>query len=117
MNEEDDAHLHKIRKLSGEIATTEHGYIHLEAAAWKELDTEEKKLIQKYNARVKHDENYEDVKFPEGVTIVHKARRTQEGDKSEQTDNTVKHEPQAKKIKKEPKDKGIKFNIKDSNEE
>ena len=33
MNEEDDAHLHKIRKLSGEIATTEHGYIHLEAAA------------------------------------------------------------------------------------
>ena len=74
-NEENDTHLHKIRKLSGEIATTEHGYIHLEAAAWKELDIEEKKLIQKYNARVKHNENYKDVKFPEGVTIVHKARR------------------------------------------
>ena len=117
MSEEDDTHLHKIRKLSGEIATTQHGYIHLEAAAWKELDIEEKKLIQKYNARVKHNENYKDVKFPEGVTIVHKARRTQEGDKSEETDNTAKHEPPAKKAKKETRDKGIKFNLKDSSDE
>ena len=31
-NEENDTHLHKIRKLSGEIETTEHGYIHLAAA-------------------------------------------------------------------------------------
>ena len=111
MDEEEKAHLHKIKKLSGEIATTEHGYIHLEAAAWKELDTEEKKLIQKYNARVKHNENYKDVKFPEGVSVVHKARRTQDSDKPEETDNTNKQEPPTKKASKDTKDKGIKFNL------
>ena len=113
-NEENNTHLHKIRKLSGEIATTQHGYIHLEAAAWKELDIEEKKLIQKYNARVKHNENYKDVKFPEGVSVLHKVRRTQEDDNCEETGSTDKQEPPAKKVKKDTKDKGIKFNLKES---
>ena len=53
MDDEEEDHICKIRKLSGEITSTEQGYIHLEAAVWKELDTDEKKLIQKYNARVK----------------------------------------------------------------
>ena len=66
------------------------GFIHLESAAWRELDPEEKKLIQKYNAKVKHDENYKDVKFPEGVSVLHKVRRTQEDDNYEETDSTDK---------------------------
>ena len=53
---ESDGHIHKIRKLSGQIETTEQGFIHLEASAWKELDPVEKKLVQKYNAKVKHNE-------------------------------------------------------------
>ena len=117
MDEEEEAQLHKIRKLSGEITTTEQGYIHLEAAAWRELDTEEKKLIQIYNARVKHNENYKEVKFPEDATIVHKARRTHDNSKSEETDNTVKQEPPTKKAKKETKEKGIKFNLKAAHDE
>ena len=102
--------------MSGEIATTEQGYIHLEAPAWKELDPEEKKLIQKYNAKVKHNGDYKDVKFSEGVSVIHKVRRTQEDDNYEETDNTVKHESPTKKAKKETRDKGIKFNLKDSYE-
>ena len=113
-NNEGDGHLHKIRKLSGQIETTEHVFIHLEASAWKELDPAEKKIVQKYNAKVKHNENYQDVKFPEGVSVIHKARRTHEGDTYEESDSTDKQEPPAKKIKKETRDKGIKFNLNDS---
>ena len=117
VSKEDDEHLHKARKLSGQIATTEQGFIHLEAGAWKELDPEEKKLIQKYNARVKHDENYKEVKFPAGVSVLHKVRRTQEDDNYEETGNTDKQEPPTKKVKKETKDKGIRFNLKDTYDE
>ena len=113
MDEEEEDQIHKIRKLSGEITTTEQGYVYLEAVAWKKLDTDEKKLIQKYNARVKHDENYKDVKFPAGVSVLHKVRRTQEDDNYEETDSTDKQEPPAKKVKKETRDKGIQFNLKD----
>ena len=56
MDDEEESQLQKNRKLSGKITTTEQGYIHLEAAVWKQLDTDEKKLIQKYNARVIHNE-------------------------------------------------------------
>ena len=91
------------------------------AAVWKELDTDEKKLIQKYNARVKHNENYKEVKFPEGVTVIHKARRSQENSKLEENENTTKQEPINKKIKKEGKGKwkwkGIRFNLKNDHEE
>ena len=117
LSKEDDKHLHKVRKLSGQIVTTEQGFIHLESAAWRELDPEEKKLTQKYNARVKHDENYKDVKFPEGVSVLHKVRRTQEDDNYEETDSTDKQEPPAKKVKKETKDKGVRFNLKESYDE
>ena len=105
VSKEDDEHLHKVRKLSGQIATTEQGFIHLEA--WKELDPEEKKPIQKYNARVKHDENYKEVKFPAGVSVLHKVRRTQEDDDCGETVNTDKQEPPTKKIKKEIKEKEL----------
>ena len=111
VNKEDDEHLHKVRKLSGQIATTEQGFIHLGAGAWRELDPEEKKLIQKYNARVKHDENYKEVKFPAGVSVLHKVRRTQEDDNYEETGNTDKQEPPTKKVKKEPRDKRTRFNL------
>ena len=84
-NEEEDS-ISKTRKLSGEIKTTEQGYINLEASVWKELDTEEKKLIQKYNARVKCNENYKAVKFSEGVTVIHRARRYNKDSKLEQSE-------------------------------
>ena len=86
MDDEEEDNIHKIRKLSGEIKTTEQGYINLEASVWKELDTDEKKLIQKYNARVKCNENYKAVKFSEGVTVIHKARRYNEDSKLEQSE-------------------------------
>ena len=47
------------------------------------LNGDEKKLIQKYNTRVKNNENYKDVKFPEGITILHETRRTYEDSTSE----------------------------------
>ena len=42
MDDEEEDNVQKIRKLSGEIKTTEHGYIHFEASVWKELDNDEK---------------------------------------------------------------------------
>ena len=68
-----------------------------------------KKLIQKYNARVKHNENYKAVKFLEGVTVIHKARRYQENSKLEENENTTKQEPISKNIKKEAKGKEIRL--------
>ena len=44
------------------------------------------KIIQKYNARVKCNENYKAVKFSEGVTVIHKARRYNEDSKLEQSE-------------------------------
>ena len=99
------------------MKTTDQGYIHLEAAIWKDLDNDERKLIQKYNARVKHNENYKAVKFPEGVAVIHKARIYKEDSKLEQSENTTKQESVGKKIKRESKRKGIKFNLKDDHEE
>ena len=86
----------------------------MEAAVWKDLDTDERKLIQKYNARVKHNEHYKAVKFPEGVTVIHKARRYKEDNELEQNENSTKKETVSKKIKRETKGKGIKFNLKDN---
>ena len=68
---EEKENISKMKKKSGEIKTTDQGFIHLDATEWKQLDNDEKKLIQKYNARVKHNENYKEVKFSEGVTLMH----------------------------------------------
>ena len=65
-----------MRRLSGEIHTTRKGFIRLEPSAWTELSEDKKKLVQEYNSRVKHGDNYKEVKFLEGVTVRHKVRRT-----------------------------------------
>ena len=116
-DDEEEDNLQKIRKLSGEIKTTDQGFIHLEAEIWKDLDNDERKLIQKYNARVKHNENYKAVKFPEGVTVIHKARRFKEDNELEHHETPTNKENITKRSKKESKTKGIKFNLKDNPED
>ena len=69
---------HKVRRLSGEIHTTRKGFIKFESSAWAELNEDKKKLAQEYNSRVKHGDNYKEVKFLEGITIRHKVRRPHE---------------------------------------
>ena len=101
MDDEEEDYVRKIRKLSGEIKTTDQGFIHLEADVWKNLDNDERKLIQKYNARVKHNENYRAVKFPGGVTVIHKARRFKEDNELEQHKTPTKKENIVKRSKKE----------------
>ena len=64
----------------------------MEADVWKDLDNDERKLIQKYNARVKLNENYKTVKFPEGVMVIHKARRFKEDNKLEHHETPTKKE-------------------------
>ena len=111
MSYEADKNVQKIRKLWGEIPTTEQGYIHMDTSVWRDLSSDEKKLIQKYNARVKHNENYNEVKYPENVIIKHKVRRTHEDNRPEDSETPTKQEPQSKKIKREGKGKGIRFNL------
>ena len=81
---EEEENISKMKKKSGEIKTTDQGFIHLDASEWKQLNNNEKKLIQKYNTRVKYIENYKEVKIPEGVTVMHKARRTHENNNEDE---------------------------------
>ena len=81
------------KRLKGEIQTNEKGRIHFRSRDWRNLTDEEKTFVQTWNAAVKHGESTDDVKRPEGVTIVNKARRvgaTKIIDGEAQPDTTTK---------------------------
>ena len=66
----EDNNEHKVRRLSGEIHKNKKMIyqawtISVDRAQWRW-----KKLVQEYNSIVKHGDNYKEVKFPEGVTII-----------------------------------------------
>ena len=73
----------------------------MEAEIWKNLDNDERKVIQKYNETVKHNKNYKSLKIPEGVTVIHKARRFKEDNELEHHETPTKKENITKRSKKE----------------
>ena len=55
-DEEDDIEPStKIRKLCGTLETNEGGFLRLPVNEWKDLPNEDKRFIQRYNAKVKHN--------------------------------------------------------------
>ena len=60
----------------GELILKPNGLISMDRDKWFALPEEEQKIVQEYNARLKHNEDTSDIQFPEGVTLVStKARR------------------------------------------
>lgn len=98
----------KPRKLSGKITTTAKGFLSFPYEEWKVLEEDDKVKIQEYNARMKHGESTEDIKWPDGVTIETKSRRIDKEEESvEKTDYPDKTEKQKGKTSK----KRIRFNL------
>jgi hypothetical protein len=91
----------RARRLTGEIQTTPKGFLHFPHEDWKELTSEEQKLIQSFNAKTKHGESVDKLQWPSGVTIVSKARRIEKSD----VDSASSPKPKKKSKKK------ISFNI------
>ncbi len=59
-----------IRKLSGAITLNASGLLQFSRTEWTELTSEEKKFVQDYNAKTKHQESTEHLPVPDGVTLV-----------------------------------------------
>ncbi len=58
------------RKLSGAIQLNASGLLQFSHPEWTKLTTEEKKFVQDYNAKTKHQESTEHLTVPDGVTLV-----------------------------------------------
>jgi hypothetical protein len=106
----------RIRRLTGVIETTKSGCLTIPNEKWSTLTDDDKAFVQKYNAKIKHNEPTDGVEIPEGVTIRNKSRRnrtatsdkTEEpnvGDESDETDT-----PPSKKQKTTTKKK-VQFHL------
>ena len=96
-DEEDDIEPStKIRKLCGTLETNEEGFLRLPVNEWKDLPNEDKRFIQRYNAKVKHNEDLFKLVVPDGVVIKSKVRRNKINEKNG-----------------DKKEKGITFNLED----
>jgi hypothetical protein len=95
----------RVRRLTGELQTTKNGYIILPTQKWKDLSDTERSLIQSFNAKTKHGEAVDGLQWPDGVTIVSKARRVKESST----------EPATEKNEKKKKKK-ISFHLQESEE-
>lgn len=66
------------------------------------MSDEERSLVQEFNARLKHGEPTDDIKWPEGVTFVKKTHRTyikgQDHQEEEKTRNGDEKDTKKKKI-------------------
>ena len=81
-DEEDDIEPStKIRKLCGTLETNEGGFLRLPVNEWKDLPNEDKRFIQRYNAKVKHNEDLSKLVVPDGVVIKSKVRRNKINEK------------------------------------
>ena len=65
----------RVRKLSGTIETTKNGFLSIPNIVWPTLNEEDKAFVQKYNAKIKHNEPTEKWIIPDGVVIAGKPRR------------------------------------------
>jgi hypothetical protein len=77
----------RIRRLTGIIDTTKSGCLTIPNEKWSTLTDDDKAFVQKYNAKIKHNESVDGVEIPEGITIKNKSRRnrTAASDKTEET--------------------------------
>ena len=78
----------RIRRLTGVIDTTKSGCLTIPNEKWSTLTDDDKAFVQKYNAKIKHNESTDSVVIPEGVTIKNKSRRnrTSTSDKTDAPD-------------------------------
>jgi hypothetical protein len=74
-DEESTIHRKKVRRLTGNIETTKNGFLSIPDNKWVTLNETEKSLVQKYNAKIKHNESTEGLKVPDGLVIKSTSRR------------------------------------------
>ena len=115
----------RTRRLEGTIDTMKSGLISIESSEWKKLTEEDMSFAQKYNSKVKHDEDPSTIPTPTGVKIrVHngesnrdtgsehadqRARRTGTSNKEDNRDDD-EDEEEAQPTKR-GETKGISFNM------
>lgn len=105
--EEDDNLIHpkRVRRLSGMIETTKNGFLSIPNEKWASLNDDDKAFVQKYNAKVKHNEPLDRIAIPDGVTIQGRPRRNKtnrpESDDEAENDTPVpkKQNKRSKKVK------------------
>ena len=73
----------KVRRFQGKIIPQENGFIKLDTKVWPTLEADQKKFVQRYNAKVKHKENLNELKVPNGITLRHKIRRVNDEKENE----------------------------------
>ena len=71
----------KIRKLCGTLETNEWGFLRLPVNEWKDLPNEDKRYIQRYNNKVKRNEELSKLVVPDRVVIKSKVRRNKINEK------------------------------------
>jgi hypothetical protein len=103
-------HQKRARKLSGAIQTTKGGFILIPNDQWATMDDKDKKFVQKYNAKVKHNEPLDKLSVPNGVMIQTNARRAKS---SPEEDNDEEEDDQTNKYKK----KKLHFVVQSTNNE
>ena len=81
-DEEDDIEPStKIRKLSGNLETNEGVFLRLPIDKRKDLPNEDKRFIQSYNTKVKHNEDLSKLVVPDGVVMKSRVRRNKRKEK------------------------------------
>ena len=99
----------RVWHLTGSIETTKNGFLSIPNDQWATLTEDDKAFVQKYNAKVKHQEPLSSVSIPPGVTIKNKARRTKT-EMEEDNDNVESDEEKPTKKSKKA-EKKIKFTV------
>lgn len=113
--EEDDNSINpkRVRRLTGTIETTKNGFLSIPNEKWAALNDDDKAFVQKYNAKVKHNESLDRIVIPDGVTIQGRPRRNKSP--RPDTDDETKNDTPAPK-KQNKRSKKVKFSV-DSKED
>jgi hypothetical protein len=119
MEDNDNTPRKRIRRLKGVFETNERGFLSIPHDQWGKLDADDKAFVQKYNAKVKHQEPLASLKVPDGITIKTKSRRNQASTPDDTTNENDSSEssspPPSKKLKKGTKN--IRFAIQHSDQD
>ena len=75
VDEQEQPKKKKARRFKGEVEPNEHGFIKVSNENWKTMESDQKRFVQSYNAKIKHKENLNTLQTPPDMIIKCTPRR------------------------------------------
>ena len=75
VDEQEQPKKKKVRRFKGEIEPNEYGFIKVSNSNWKAMAKDQRSFLQRYNAKIKHKEDLNELQTPDDIILKCTPRR------------------------------------------